>query len=370
MCFSLILWIARLVACAGCLTASLASAQTRDGARWEIPQGAQPQLALGSDGRIWLTYAKAGDVFAAHSRDNGVTFSAPTRIATVPGIMVGMRRGPRIAANGERVTVTAIAHELIAFHSSDGGRTWSKPAVVNDVPTAAREGLHDLARAPDGTLFVTWLDLRNGAMELWGAESKDAGLSWSGDQQIYRSPDKSICTCCQPSAVFDASGTLAVMWRNSIGGARDMWFSTRAPGGAAFGTPRKLGDGSWNIEGCPMDGGRIIATSNGSFASVWQRAGDVFFCPATGAEIPLGQGKQPVAIMRGGEPVVLWQRGPELVSATVAPNASATSHAADARFPVLVSLQDGSGAVLAYEYGPAKEPSLAIERILQVASSR
>lgn len=78
--------------------------------------------------------------------------------------MIGMRRGPRIVAEGERVTVTVIGSALLSFHSTDGGRTWSGAHTINEVANDG-EGLHDLTAAPGGRVFVTWLDLRNGKME-------------------------------------------------------------------------------------------------------------------------------------------------------------------------------------------------------------
>jgi hypothetical protein len=62
--------------------------------------------------------------------------------------------------------VTVIGSELLSFHSTDGGRTWSGAHTINEVAGSAREGLHDLTAAPGGRVFVTWLDLRNGKMEL------------------------------------------------------------------------------------------------------------------------------------------------------------------------------------------------------------
>jgi hypothetical protein len=331
-------------------------------ARTEIANASQPQLSVAADGRVWLTYAQGGDVFATSSKDAGETFDEPMRLPHVAGTMVGMRRGPRIAANGDQITVTVIAHELIAFHSPDAGKTWTGPITINDVPTSAREGLHDLAIAPTGELFVTWLDLRSAQMELWAAKSTDSGRTWTKDQRLYRSPDGAICTCCQPSALFDAAGNLAVMWRNSIGGERDMWLMTQKRGADSFSTARKLGKASWKIDGCPMDGGEILAHGQGTFSTVWQRAGEIFFCPMAGAEVSCGAGKQPVAVTQNGETLVAWQRGTELVSARMNETASPTWRAADGRFPVLVALDKDRGAILAYEQGPKAAPSVVIER--------
>lgn len=330
----------------------------------QIPNAAQPQLAATAEGHVWLAYGQANDVLVARSIDGGKTFAPAVTAASLPKIALGMRRGPRITAQGERVTVTVIAHELLSYHSSDGGRTWSEAVTINEVPTSAREGLHDLAGSPGGRAYVTWLDLRNGRTEMWGAESKDGGRTWGKNEQVYRSSDKTICECCHPTALYDAQGNLAVMWRNSINGSRDMWLTTRASGAKQFTPAKKLGEGTWKLEGCPMDGGTIVALGGGKFASVWQRAGEVIWAPADGPEILLGKGKQPVAVAGGGETRVYWQDGTDLVSRTLGPEKPAR-HAANARFAVILNIPGNRGTVLAYEQGSPKEkqPGVVIERL-------
>ena len=329
----------------------------------EFPNAAQPQLAATADGRVWLVYGRGQEVFVARSDDGGSTFADPVLVANVPKLMLGMRRGPRIAAHGNQVTVTLVAHELLAFHSADGGRSWSAPVTINEIPRSAREGLHDLAVGPAGQAFVTWLDLRNGKTELWGADSADAGKTWGPNRQVRRSPDKSICECCHPTALFDAQGNLAVMWRDSIEGSRDLWLATRAKGTREFSAATKQGAGTWKLNACPMDGGRIVALGHGRFASVWQRAGEVFYAPGDGTEIHLGPGKQPVALVRNGETLVFWQQGADLVSTQAPAGISPVKYAAAARFPVLVPTVAGH-SLLAYEQGPAKGATTVIVKRL------
>ncbi len=356
-----------------------------------FPDAAQPQLTVGTDGRIWLVYGRAitappaptpvahadgqkhkghqpptrsGDVFVACSTDGGATFAPAVKVAHVPQLMLGMRRGPRLAAHGDRLTVTVIAHELLAFTSTDGGKSWAEPVTINTVPTSAREGLHDLAGSTDGEAFVTWLDLRNGKTELWGSSSRDGGRTWSPNEQVYKSPDKTICECCHPTTLFDAQGNLAVMWRNAIEGSRDMWLSLRPRGATQFTAARKLGTGTWTLNACPMDGGRIVALGEGKFGAVWQRAGEVFLTGTDGAETLLGKGKQPVAVARDGQTFVFWQQGADLVSARDLRGTAPTKYAGDARFPSLVALPSGQGAVIACEVGPAKGPTtVTVERL-------
>lgn len=397
------------LAAAAAFAASTLCAQT-PAARVEIADAAQPQLVAARDGRVWLAYGRytesaaapataaaapaapadhaahgapaahshgdgkkkghqpstrTGELLISVSSDRGATFAAAQKVATLPKLMLGNRRGPRLAVHGDRLTVTAIADELVAFTSTDAGRTWTGPVTINDAPAAAREGLHDLAAAPDGSLFVTWLDLRNGKTELWGATSRDGGRTWARNELVYRSPDKSICECCHPSALFDANGHLAVMWRNSVGGARDMWLATRAPGAAQFSAARKLGEGTWKLNACPMDGGRPVALGRGEFGAVFQRGGEIFLARASGPETRLGTGKQPVALQpAAGDLLVAWQQGADLVSARGTSAATPRTHATDARFPSLVLLADGRTALLAYERGPAKgATTVAIERL-------
>jgi len=384
----------------------------RAAARTEISSASQPQLTVGSDGRVWLVYAqtaaapaakdhsghaapaeakghdakghdakghearsheakghkkgghgpagRAGDVFVASSKDGGATFSAPVKVTHMPQLMVGNRRGPRVAAQGDRITVTLIAHELVAFTSTDGGASWSGPVTINDVPNSAHEGLHDLAGSRTGELFVTWLDLRNGKTELWGASSKDAGRTWAKNELVYKSPDKSICECCHPGVLFDREGNLAIMWRNSIDGARDMWLRTRPIGTANFTPAHKLGEGTWKINGCPHDGGTLVALGGGKFGAVWQRAGEVFLTRAEGPEVSLGKGRQPTATLSDQGLVVVWNDGTHLVSTGPSVNAQSSKKVREGRFPSLAALPSGKGAVIAYELG-AK--GIAVERL-------
>ena len=329
--------------------------------RTEIADAAQPQLFSARDGRIWLAYAKDSELFAAYSSDGGATFSSAVKLAGKEKFMIGMRRGPRIVAEGERVTVTVIGSELLSFHSTDGGRTWSGAHTINEVAGSAREGLHDLTAAPGGRVFVTWLDLRNGKMELWGARSGDAGLTWAKNELVYRSPDKSICECCHPTAQLDDTGKLAVMWRNSIGGNRDLWLATESVDTGGF-TAQKLGMGSWTLNACPMDGGDILSLGAGAFATVWQRAGEVYYCTPGGMEVGLGRGKQPVAVQISGRPLVVFQEGSNLVMTRDAGTVAAAKHADNARFASLVSA-GGGHAVLAYEQGKAGESRIVVEKL-------
>src|SRR5687768_5538810 len=124
-----------------CVFCAVGLAQPSAHARIDIPDAAQPQLARDSQGRVWLAYgrtsakaaavahndgghAKAGghghgaaarpdgEIFVARSDDGGATFTVSTKVANVPNLMLGNRRGPRIAVAGDQVTLTVMSREL------------------------------------------------------------------------------------------------------------------------------------------------------------------------------------------------------------------------------------------------------------------
>lgn len=333
------------------LLATAAVAPTFAAPAAEFAGAAQPQLAATADGRVWVAFGRGKDICVATSTDGGASFGEPVRVTSLPSAMIGRRRGPRIVAHGEFVTVTVMAGEFFAFNSKDGGKTWTGPALINDVRGCAREGLNGLSVGPDGRLFAVWLDHRGERTQLYSAESADHGVTWSGNKLVYRAPaGDTVCECCHPSALFNARGDLAVMWRNAIGGNRDMWFAVRPAGAAEFGAAAKLGEGSWQLKACPMDGGFIFADGEG-FATVWQRNGSVFSASPGQPERKLAAGMQPIAVAAGARRLAIWQQGADLWSSSLDASATPASFATNARFPAAVVIPNSERIVVAYERG-------------------
>jgi len=295
-----------------------------------ISGGRQPQLA--ADGAtVALAYSDGKLVYAAVSDDGGDTFGAPHAIAGA-NFMVGRHRGPRVVVKGNRIVVSAISDGmLVAWNSADRGRKWSEASVVNDVPRSAREGLHGMAVGPKGEIFATWLDLRSGGMKVYGALSTDGGGTWSANRLVYASPDGNVCECCHPSAAIDGQGQIHVMFRNWMGGSRDMYLATSTDQGATF-RAAKLGEGTWKLNACPMDGGGLAVGPAGP-VTVWRRDGQIH------AGSVLGEGKDPaLAVGLAGQPVYGWTRAGEVIidGASMGPGG-------------FVSLAGGSQVVAAWE---------------------
>jgi hypothetical protein len=342
----------RLELLAAALGATLAALPARalDGAVSLAADGKQPRVAVGAGGLVAAVYGQGDEVFCRVSRDGGLSYAPPARVGGVEKLMLGMRRGPQVAVAGSGLVVTAIgrAGSLVSWRSGDSGRSWTGPATVNDSPASAREGLHALAAGARGAAHVVWLDLRDGRTKVFASRSADGGRTWEANRLVYESPDGAVCECCQPTVAADAKGALAVMWRNSLSGARDMYLARSDDGGRSFSQALKLGTGTWPLRACPMDGGGI-AVDGGRVATAWRRE-DVVYAAEPGAEEkPLGRGRNASVALRDGVALVAWQTSDGDV-ALARGGSAAPAVVGRGRFPALGAAPDGKGpVVLAWE---------------------
>jgi hypothetical protein len=316
----------------------------------------QPQVAVDRAGVIHVVFGVGDQIRYCRSNDGGKSFSPLVDLPPISAMSLGMRRGPRVAAGEGFVCITAIGSkfkggdgDLVAFRSTDGGKSWQGPAIVNDEPAAAAEGLHAMAAGPKGELCCVWLDFRGGGPKTVASSmSSDGGATWSKNTLVYQSPDGPICPCCHPSVAFDAQSGLYVMWRNSLAGNRDMYVCSSADGGKSFGSATKLGDGTWPLKTCPMDGGALAPLAPGKIATAWRRDKQIFLTLPGEQERLLGPGEQSwIAATKDG-PYVAWltKRGESLQLLT--PNSdkpiALAQHAAD---PAIAAPLAGSQPIVA-----------------------
>ncbi len=316
----------------------------------------QPQAAIGTDGSVHLVYGIGDTVQYCQSPDGGITFGKAMQAFRVPNMSLGMRRGPRIVKTKNAVVVTAIGGQIgkgsdgdvLAWRSTDDGKKWQGPVRVNDTADSAREGLHAMASGADRSIWCVWLDLRDKKSEIYAAVSKDDGATWKANQCVYRSPDGSVCECCHPSVIVHGN-SVHVMFRNSIGGDRDMYVTSSNDDGKSFTPGKKLGSGTWTLDACPMDGGMLAANPKGSLETVWRRDGNVYKAAGDGSpEVLLGKGQQPWITATSKGSVIVWTVGREgdlLVQTPV----SGQPHklAGAARDPMISTASNGEGPVIA-----------------------
>ncbi len=318
-----------------------------------------PQLAA-SENVVALAYGAGKSIYVTVSVNQGKDFGKPVKVAEASILPLTRHRGPRIAISKGTIIVTAVTGEsaatgphahglpsdgdLFAWRSADGGKSWSAAVRINDVQAAAREGLHTLAADEEGRLFAAWLDLRSEGTRLYGAWSDDQGATWSANSKVYESADGTICQCCSPTAAFADNGNLDVMFRNVLGGARDLYLLSAMSSTQSFGKAQKLGYGTWMLNACPMDGGGI-AHADGVAVTAWRRDREIFLATPSKPETRLGEGQDVTLAVSGGRIYALWIQRSQLVSWV---DGKIETLAAKAAMPALVALPTG-GALAAWE---------------------
>lgn len=277
-----------------------------------IAKGQMPNIAKDKRNTIHIVYG-SGDSILYISSNNGIYFTAPSLVAVLPKLFASSMRGPQIAAGTNGITITACTKDgnIFSYHKNVSGK-WSKAVKVNDENENSKEALMSLS-ADGSKVFAVWLGVRNPkGQNVIGAWSMDGGKIWSKNLLVYESPDKSVCECCKPSVAVKGNNVY-VMFRNWLNGNRDLYLIRSSNGGKSFGLAQKLGNGSWKLNGCPMDGGALTLNKSGTPETVWRREGKIYAATPGIAEREIGEGRSCTIETVNGKNVYAWTEKGEVV---------------------------------------------------------
>jgi hypothetical protein len=76
--------------------------------------------------------------------------------------------------------------------------------------------------------------------------------------------------------------------------------------GKTFTGPKKLGVGSWKLDGCPMDGGGLVVSEQRKPQTVWIREDKIYACQPGEPEVVIGEGKSCTMTTVNGKNVYAW----------------------------------------------------------------
>ena len=154
--------------------------------------------------------------------------------------------------------------------SMDWGRSFGKSVPV-DPSSSSSQGFFTMAVAPDGAIFVAWLDGRDrdqgkpGTSALYVARSTNHGQSFEKRVRVA----VNVCPCCRPSLAFADAKTVYVGWRGVAGDdIRDVVVASSRDAGATFSSGARVAPDNWHINGCPHSG-PALATLAGRLFVAW-----------------------------------------------------------------------------------------------------
>jgi len=263
------------------------------GVNGEIAKGSQPQVAADNKGVIRVVFGREDNIYCVKSTDQGVSFSAPVLVAHIPGMHLGMSRGPQLASSANYSVITAMdkSGDIHWFKLSHSANQWKSMGTINDLKGSAPEGLMNLAADKKDNFYAVWLDTRTGkSNQIYFSSLMHNATRWCKNLLAYRSPDGHVCECCQPHIAVNGP-EVAIMFRNWLNGSRDLYVARSLNSGVSFAAPQKLGMDTWKLNGCPMDGGGISIDGSNIVRTTWQRKGMVYFCQAGQPEVFIANGR-------------------------------------------------------------------------------
>ena len=241
------------------------------------PGSAEPNLALGPAGRVYLSWIElapdSGHLlkFATLQNDR----FGPARViakggrgdwfvnwADFPSVLP-VSGNTLVAHWLERSGMGRYAYGVRVARSNDGGATWSAPVTPHRDNSESEHGFVSLFRVGND-IGIAWLDGRKHA----GAKSEaEAEMSvrftrlapngrLSADQEI----DGRACDCCQTSAAITNRGPVMVYRDRTDQEVRDIAVVRYEKG--AWTQPRLVHRDNWKIAACPVNGPAVSAQGN------------------------------------------------------------------------------------------------------------
>ena len=287
-------------------------AQQKQNSNVVIAHGHMPAIAKDKKNNIHIVYGTGDSIMYIFSKD-GKSYAAPSLVAVLPHLFASAMRGPQIAAvkNGLIIIACDKDGNLHSYRKNAEGR-WFKSQQVNNISGISKEGLTALD-ADGSNAYAVWLGVNNPkGQSVYFAKSADGGKTWNKNIIVYASPSGTVCECCKPS--LKVSGNkVYIMFRNFLSGNRDLYLIESSDGGKNFGKAQKLGIGSWQLDGCPMDGGGLAINENKKAETVWRREGKIYSAEPGQSEKEIGEGKSCTVETINNKNVYAWTNNGNII---------------------------------------------------------
>ena len=255
--------------------------------QWEpepnlFAKGRSPKFVARRAHGILALYSSGGNLYYRASNDVGDSFSPPLRVNHVEG---------EVSDHGENSALLLLAPDDLHLYAVWNARdpqnpqgslirfsragamnpTWSPAVTLNDDGLPVSHSFQGAAVAPDGRIFVAWLDGRDktpGTASLYLTWSEDGGKSWAKNVKAA----SAVCPCCRAAIGF-AGRTVVVTYRGvEAGDIRDILAVTSKEDGT-WTAPTVVGRDHWKIKGCPHVGASVASVGDRVFVAWYTEGG-------------------------------------------------------------------------------------------------
>ncbi len=253
-----------------------------------------PYLLTSKTNKVFVSWVEehrdgvGSNVFLAHVTHDGQQLNDIRKMNHEPGRHRGGEHKSKFTlAENDAVAAIWVAHTDVYKHRdlqfayADSSGPFSLEQTINDDRReVSRANFYTIGTAPDGRIYVTWLDGRNDleAKEVFMTISEDGGRSFGENYSI----SSLACPCCQPTIKFlDGGKTIVVSYRdNGVPSAdgetdnvRDHLMIHSNDGGQTFSDPVVISNDGWMFTRCPHAGIAIGVDSENRIHASWWTGG-------------------------------------------------------------------------------------------------
>jgi len=255
---------------------------------------AGPYLLTSKSNKVFVSWVEenpdgiGGSVFLAHVTHDGQRVSDLRTMNHEPiRPRGGEHKSKFTLAQDDNVTALWVAHtdvykrrNLMSAYTDGSGPFSLEQTINDDEREVSRANFYAIGTAPDGKIYVSWLDGRNDleAKEVFMTVSEDGGRSFGENYAI----SALACPCCQPTIKFLEGGkTIVVSYRDNgtpsadgkTDNVRDHLMIRSTDGGQTFSDPVVISQDGWTFASCPHAGISIGVDSQNRIHAVWWTGG-------------------------------------------------------------------------------------------------
>jgi len=229
----------------------------------------RPDIAVAADGTrhvAWEEVVSATTyLYHAFSTD-GITWTQPITVSE------GDSPALAVAADGIPVLLFAryVSPTVNIYATRYVSATWRPPQRLSLVGNASAP---DVAVAPDGTLFATWVERPTGQYVIYVARSDDGGATWPTVLPVVSVSDPAVLGA--PRLATGTDGVVHLVWqkKDSLLAAYDVFHKQREPS-----------TGQWDLVAANLSGstgssfGPATAATGGRAYALWEESGAIWAC--------------------------------------------------------------------------------------------
>jgi len=245
------------------------------------PGSVTPNLAVGRDGRVLLTWlepiAEGRHALRLAVRQGG-RWTPPQTIRESDRFFVNWADfaslvetvdGQWVVHWLEKTEAKPYAYHVMLSVSADRGQTWSAPFPAHRDRSPTEHGFVAMLPRPSGGVDLAWLDGRRmdgnpaGTMGVRTTSLVVAGSPRLGDEVEL---DDRTCECCQVALARTSRGLVAAFRDRSSSEIRDIALAREVSG--AWTEPQVIAADDWEHRACPVNGPALAADGD-HLALVW-----------------------------------------------------------------------------------------------------